>query len=142
MLVQLGLYYIEFPTCCFLVRVKLVYAQTVQKKKYDGLNGLIQNIFVLFCCVFYKIETLCSFQTNALTQATHLCDPYRKIRIANQNTPFQRGPVQLYNGPFAASGHMVQNSPCWRASCTLGHPEQSDFIKTNLHFLCFECPSA
>ena len=41
------------------------------------------------------------------------------------------------NGPFAASGHMVQNPPCWRASCPLGHPEQSDFIKTNLHFLCF-----
>ena len=29
---------------------------------------------------------------------------------------------------------MVQNPPCWRASCQLGHPEQSDFIKTNLHF--------
>ena len=48
----------------------------------------------------------------------------------------------LCNGPFAASGHMVQNPPCWRASCPLGHPEQSDFIKINLHFLCFECPSA
>ena len=47
-----------------------------------------------------------------------------------------------FNGPFAASGHMVQNPPCWRASCPLGHPEQSDFIKTNLHFLCFGCPSA
>ena len=46
------------------------------------------------------------------------------------------------NGPFAASGHMVQNPPYWRASCPLGHPEQSDFIKTNLHFLCFGCPSA
>ena len=46
------------------------------------------------------------------------------------------------NGPFAAGGHMVQNSPCWRASCPLEHPEQSDFIKTNLHFLCFGCPSA
>ena len=46
------------------------------------------------------------------------------------------------DGPFAASGHMVQNPPCWRASCPLGHPEQSDFIKTNLHFLCFGCPSA
>ena len=46
------------------------------------------------------------------------------------------------NGPFAASGHMVQNPPCWRASCPLGHPEQSDFIKINLHFLCFGCPSA
>ena len=46
------------------------------------------------------------------------------------------------NGPFAASGHMVQNPPCWKASCPLGHPQQSDFIKTNLHFLCFECPSA
>ena len=28
------------------------------------------------------------------------------------------------NGPFAASGHMVQNPPCWRASCPLGHPEK------------------
>ena len=46
------------------------------------------------------------------------------------------------NGSFAASGHMVQNPPCWRASCPLGHPKQSDFIKTNLHFLCFGCPSA
>ena len=45
------------------------------------------------------------------------------------------------NGPFAASGHMVQNPPCWRASCPLGHPEQSNFIKINLHFLCFGCPS-
>ena len=50
--------------------------------------------------------------------------------------------LSLFNGPFAASGHMVQNPPCWRASCLLGHPEQSDFIKTNLHFLCFGCPSA
>ena len=37
---------------------------------------------------------------------------------------------------------MVQNPPCWRASCPLGHPEQSDFIKTNLHFLCCGCPSS
>ena len=49
---------------------------------------------------------------------------------------------RAFNGPFAASGHMVQNPPCWRASCPLGHPEQSDFIKTNLHFLCCGCPSA
>ena len=41
------------------------------------------------------------------------------------------------NGPFAASGHMVQNPPCWRASCPLGHPEQNNFIKTNLHFSLF-----
>ena len=51
-------------------------------------------------------------------------------------------PSQTDNGPVAAGGHMVQNPPCWRASCPLGHPEQSDFIKTNLHFLCFGRPSA
>ena len=30
---------------------------------------------------------------------------------------------------------------CWRASCPLGHPKQSDFIKINLNFLCFGCRS-
>ena len=30
----------------------------------------------------------------------------------------------LLNGPFAASGHMVQNPSCWRASYALGHPKQ------------------
>ena len=57
-------------------------------------------------------------------------------------TVLKRSNISSSNGPFAASGHMVQNPPCWRASCPLGHPEQSDFIKTNLHFLCCGCPSA
>ena len=49
---------------------------------------------------FVKIETLFSSQTYVVTQAVYLSGPYRKIRTAqgaNQNAPFQRGPVQLYN---------------------------------------------
>ena len=58
---------------------------------------------------------------------------------ANRSLGFLRRNI---DGPFAASGHMVQNPPCWRASCPLGHPEQREVIKPNLHFLCFGCPSA
>ena len=63
----------------------------------------------------------------------------------NLRDPFLREIIEHWtnlNGRFAASGHVVQNPPCWRASCPLGHPEQSDSIQTNLHFLCFGCPSA
>ena len=42
-------------------------------------------------------------------------------------------------GPFAASGHMVHAGG--QAAHSLGHPKQSDFIKNNLNFLCFGCPS-
>ena len=42
-----------------------------------------------------------------------------------------------FNGPFAASGHMVHAG----GQAVLGHPKQSDFIKINLNFLCFGCPS-
>ena len=62
--------------------------------------------------------------------------------VSKMSVSTSSGKPKHCNGPFAASGHMVQNPPCWSASCPLGHPEQSDFIKTNLHFLCFGCPSA
>ena len=41
------------------------------------------------------------------------------------------------NGPFAASGHMVQNPPCWRASCPLGHPEQKGLHQDKFAFPLF-----
>ena len=73
----------------------------VVKVRHPGLNSsyfinLIENI--LLCVV--KIDTLlihpnvcCNY---VVTQAVHLSGPYRKIRTAqgaNQNAPFQRGPV-------------------------------------------------
>ena len=45
------------------------------------------------------------------------------------------------NGPFAASGHMVQNPPCWRASYALGHPKQRKFKFVLMKSLCSGCPS-
>ena len=42
----------------------------------------------------------------------------------------------LGTGPLAANDHMVKNPKCWRASYALGHPKQSDFIKSNLSFGC------
>ena len=44
--------------------------------------------------------------------------------------------------PFAASGNMVQNLPCWRASYALGHPKQRRFKCDKMQSLCFGCPSA
>ena len=54
--------------------------------------------------------------------------------------------VQLYkllfrNGPFGASGHMVQNPPCWRASDALGHPKQRKRKFVLMKSLCSGCPS-
>ena len=46
------------------------------------------------------------------------------------------------NGPFAANGHMLQNPPCWRASCALGHAKQRKFKFDWMKALCFECPCA
>ena len=45
------------------------------------------------------------------------------------------------NGPFAASGHMVQNPPCWRASYALGHPQQRKCKFVLMKSLCSGCPS-
>ena len=45
------------------------------------------------------------------------------------------------NGPFAASGHMVQNPPCWRASYALGHPKQRKCKFVLMKSLCSGCPS-
>ena len=45
------------------------------------------------------------------------------------------------NGPFAASGHMVQNPPCWRASYALGHPQQRNCKFVLMKSLCSGCPS-
>ena len=47
----------------------------------------------------------------------------------------------LWNGPFAASGHMVQNPPCWRASYALGHPKQRKWKFVLIKSLCSGCPS-
>ena len=85
--------------------------------------GKLTNLYVIFLAVGFisshdAIWTLCKLEPS----------PFMNFGTGN--------------GPFAASGHMVQNPPCWRTSCPLGHPQQSDFIKTNLHFLCFGCPSA
>ena len=44
-------------------------------------------------------------------------------------------------GPFAASGHMVQNAPCWRASYELGHPQQRKCKFVLMKSLCSGCPS-
>ena len=41
------------------------------------------------------------------------------------------------NGPFAANGHMVQNPHCWRASCILGYPKQSDLNPVKFKFSLF-----
>ena len=50
--------------------------------------------------------------------------------------------IQLFpNGPFAASGHMVQNPPCWRASYALGHPKQRKCKFGLMKSLCSGCPS-
>ena len=46
-----------------------------------------------------------------------------------------------FNGPFAASGHMVQNPPCWRASYALGHPKQRKCKFILMKSLCSGCPS-
>ena len=62
----------------------------------------------LLCVV--KIETLLSIQRYVVTQAVHLSGPYTKIRTAqgaNQNAPFQCGPVQLYN----KDEYNISNSP-------------------------------
>ena len=56
-----------------------------------------------------------------------------------QNQHFQT-PI-LVNGPFAASGHMVQNPPCWRASYVLGHPKQRKCKFVLMKSLCSGCPS-
>ena len=37
---------------------------------------------------------------------------------------FSRTECSNGNGPFAASGHMVQNPPCWRASCPLSRTKR------------------
>ena len=49
--------------------------------------------------------------------------------------------VTWSNGPFAASGHMVQTPPCWRASYPLGHPKQRKFKFVLVKSLCSGCPS-
>ena len=38
-LVQYGFYYIGFPACCFLVRLKLVYVQAVGEKEQESNNS-------------------------------------------------------------------------------------------------------
>ena len=44
------------------------------------------------------------------------------------------------NRLFAASDHMIQKPPYWRANCPLGHLKQRKFKLIKL--LCFRCPSA
>ena len=46
------------------------------------------------------------------------------------------------NGPFAANCHIVQKTPCWRASYPLGRPKQRKFKFDWMNFLCFGYPSA
>ena len=45
------------------------------------------------------------------------------------------------NGPFAASGHVVQNPPCWRASHAPGHPKQRKCKFVLMKSLSSGCPS-
>ena len=47
----------------------------------------------------------------------------------------------ILNGPFAASGYMVQNLPCWRASYVLGHPKQRNCKFVLMKSLCSGCLS-
>ena len=54
----------------------------------------------------------------------------------NLRDPFLREIIEHWtnlNGPFAASGHMVQNPPCWRASCPLGQQQQQQQQSLLLH---------
>ena len=67
----------------------------------------------------------------------------KEITLTNLNRFEQRNePIRIQsNGPFAASGHMVQNPPCWRASYALGHPKQRKCKFVLMKSLCSGCPS-
>ena len=70
----------------------------------------------------------------------------KKVSVLNRPFPSYCEPhyeseAMCKNGPFAASGHMVQNPPCWRASYALGHPQQRKCKFVLMKSLCSGCPS-
>ena len=60
------------------------------------------------------------------TYFLHIADFYR--RALEVHNVFKKAGVRFSNWTFSANGHMVQNRPCWRAGCALGHPRQNDSI--------------
>ena len=66
--------------------------------------------------------------------------PFLHLFTRNNNFP-NYSTRTTSNGPFAAGGHMVQNPPCWRASCPLGHPQQRKCKFVLMKSLCSGCPS-
>ena len=73
-----------------------------------------------------------------------LCQPGRAEQTRKGFQRFLGWVLFVYyasNGPFAASGHMVQNPPCWRASYVLGHPQQRKCNFVLMKSLCSGCPS-
>ena len=67
----------------------------------------------------------------------------REIRLAEREYAMEqiKNNRNNTNRPFAASGHMVQNPPCWRASYALGHPKQRKCKFALMKSLCSGCPS-
>ena len=115
--------------------VKQVVSEGIEKK-IDEIRRVILFDKKLATSRVWNVDKFVEDECKAVSQQGHrLHEMVKEVENSLQVTKW-------LNGPFAASSHMVQNPPCWRASCPLGHPEQSDFIKTNLHFLCFGCPSA
>ena len=91
----------------------------------------------------------CDVNTGTLSLAVSLFLSYFILSIEQSFSYFLRT-VSFFvhetteeqrNGPFAASGHMVQNPPCWRASYPLGHPKQRKCKFGLMKSLCFGCPS-
>ena len=48
----------------------------------------------------------------------------------------------LWNGPFARDGHMIQKSPCWMANGAVGPLKERLWAFWMRLSLCFFCPSA
>ena len=60
----------------------------------------------------------------------------------NNSMETKQSDVDERKGPFAAAGHTVQSSPCWRASYALGHPKQRKFKFNFMKSFYFGCRGA
>ena len=104
-----------------------------QSQKKDGFRFVIENSGEVTPFDWFNSRISVGFKVQNMDNTDiALEDHYGIVNVSHS---------LINNGPFAASGHMVQNPPCWRASYALGHPKQRKCKFVLMKSLCSGCPS-
>lgn len=105
-----------------------------------SVNILQQKVFNFFQVIFFSSTGF--YLGKKQSTLVYSSETIILIRLQITTPDYvQQFCLELTNGPFAWSGHMVQNHTCWYASCTLGLLKQSNSYLANLTCLWFGCPA-